>query len=203
MHRMVANCFKAIMFSIIFVFVFDMAFYLYRALHLNQRMNSIMTSMQKVVMENNYMPEGDYAMYKEMLLQLQRDMNGDGSSSDRFIIGFSMNYGHDAASRNGNVLSSLNAKKFTLKGGAKEVDILKKDMETPAEYGDVMIVQCEVGILQPFWNWGDNKGDYEYDSRSEEERTAPNWTRIDDYRSTRFTYTYYVPCLKYQSIVTK
>lgn len=153
-------------------------------------------------MENNYMPQGDYEMYEKMLLQLQTDMNGK-DNGDRFIIGFSMNYNHDARNRNGNVLDKLEATKFTLNGVEENANILKKKMSKPAEYGDVMIVQCEVGILQPFWNWGENRGDYVYNSRTEEERTAPNWTRINDYRSTRFTYTYYVPCLKYQSITTK
>ena len=80
MNRLVYSVFKAIMMAIIFVFVFDMAFYLYRAISLNSRMQSISTSLQKVVMENNYLPSETATMYQHLFGQLIEDFNGGSYS---------------------------------------------------------------------------------------------------------------------------
>lgn len=193
MHRLVATVFKALMAAMIFVFVWDIGFYLFRAFSLNQRMESIMTSMQKVVMENNYLPEGDYNMYVAILKQLAEDMNGDGSADDIFINGFTINFNHDAT----DTLDTLKATKYTLEGGKKSnQNILKKKMSVPASYGDVMVVQCSVNINMPVWNWGAQSPTADYTYTGQDSR---DWNRVG-YQTTTFTYTYYVPCLKYQSI---
>lgn len=193
MHRLVATVFKAIMFAMIFVFVWDIGFYLFRAFSLNQRMESIMTSMQKVVMENNYLPEGDYQMYVAIFEQLAEDMNGDGSPDDIFINGFNTNYTRQPV----DTLNDLRATKYTLDGGVRpNQNILKKTMSVPASYGDVMVVQTSVNINMPVWNWGGAAPDDDYTYSGEDSR---EWHRVG-YLTTTFTYTYYVPCLKYQSI---
>ena len=113
MHRLVASCFKAIMFSIIFVFVFDMSFYLYRVISLNSRRESIMTSMQKVIMENNYLPDGSYKLYENIFSKLASDMNQGG---EVFIRGFNINYSHDATLPAGE--DTLNANIVYANGGS-------------------------------------------------------------------------------------
>lgn len=192
MHRLVASCFKAIMFSIIFVFVFDMSFYLYRVISLNSRMESIMTSMQKVVMENNYLPDGSYKLYENIFSRLASDMNQGGET---FIRGFNINYSHDATLPSG--ADTLNADIIYANGSsASNVNILKKRMDTPAQYGEVMAVQVIVGVYSPIWGWGSNNtGEYKYTGQN-----AQQWNRNATGGTVEFTYTYYVPCLKYQSI---
>lgn len=197
MHRLVATSFKTIMFTIIFIFVWDMAFYLYRAVSLNQRMESLMTSMQKVIMENNYLPEGDYEMYVTILQQLAADMNGT-DAADRFINGFYTNYEN---SPRGAVLGSLNASRADERG-VRTTNILRDTMSVPANYGDVMIAQIGVNINQPLWNWSNGTvGNYNYDGQDAAwvGGTNEGFTRVG-YATTTFYYTYYVPCLKYQSI---
>lgn len=198
MHRLVATSFKTIMFTIIFIFVWDMAFYMYRAVSLNQRMESLMTSMQKVIMENNYLPEGDYEMYKTLLTQLARDMNGS-DPNDRFINGFIINYDH--APYGAGVLTSLNAQRSD-GTGVRTTNILQRKMSIPANYGDVMIAQIGVNINQPLWNWSHGVvGEYNYDGQDAAwvGGTDEGFTRVG-FATTTFYYTYYVPCLKYQSI---
>lgn len=193
MSRLVGNCFKAIMFSIIFVFVFDMAFYLYRTMSLNQRMESIMTYMQEIVMENNYLPDGDKMMFDAIFRQMGTDMN----RGDVFIVHLGYNYGCNAKNINGTLLTSLPASKYT-STGRRTVDLINLDTSRPADYGDIMVVQARVIIRQPIWNWVNAVDDYRYDGTGV---NASDWQRVmDDSYSTELDYTYYVPCLKYQSI---
>ncbi len=167
------------MMSMIFVFVFDLGFYLFKTLNLNQRMESIMVGMQNTVMENNYLPEASYLMYETMFKQLATDMNGSGN--DVFIQGFNINYDHNAD------LDSFDSLKVQ-RSGSFQTEILRKRMDTPAYYGDVMVVQVQVGIVQPMWDFGGN-GDH----------NAKNWDKQSEHLNI-LTYTYYVPCLQYQTV---
>lgn len=188
MYKLVYTVFKTIFLSMMLIFVFDIGFYLIRAFSINQRMESIMTSMQKVVMENNYLPQGDYDMYKTIFEQLMADMNGDGTMQDRFIVGIGINYKTDPK---GTVLTQLIAQDST----GHNRNILKTRMEKPAEYGEVMICQTRVGIQQPIWGFDNSEAQgYHYSGED-----STKWGRIG-YRYTTFYYTYYVPCLKYQSV---
>ncbi|MBR4313891.1 MAG: hypothetical protein IKP66_03170 [Lachnospiraceae bacterium] len=193
MHRLVLTVFRTIFLSLIFIFVFDIGFYVYRAFSVNQRMESIMTSMQKVVMENNYLPDADYQMYKAIFLQLEHDMN----NGDTFIEGIGLNYTQDAAGAG--ILTSLTATDVV---SGTNRDLLVKRMNKPARYGDVMIVQSAVRIRQPIWGFGTATNNYLTDTDYFSKGTRPdarNWNRVG-YSATTFFYTYYVPCLKYQSI---
>lgn len=191
MHKLVYTVFKTLMVAMIFVFVFDMASYMYRAMSINQRMESIMTSMQKVVMENNYLPEDSYKMYKSLLVQLTNDMNGKSGSTlvmrgaddyNWFVDAIDLNYDNAAVG----TLTALSALKYNpATGSSANENILRTQMNLPADYGDVMVVQARVIIEQPTWFMPSGS-------------SADGLTR--GLRTTTLKYTYYVPCLKYQSV---
>lgn len=172
MHRIVANCFKSIAFAILFVIIWDVCFYLWRANALNDRMESLAVSMQEVVAKNNYLPEGDAKMYKALLLGIRDDMN---SGSDVFVRGFNWNYNRD---------SSYN----TPITDSDDRNILVRSMNTPANYGDVMVIELEVGINATVWGKFNTGAD-----------GAANEFNHQDFPMS-FTYTYLVPCLKYTTV---
>lgn len=187
MNRLVFNVFKTLAMSMIFVFVFDMTAYMYRAVSLNQRMENYMVSMQRVVMENNYLPEGEYLLYETLFKELAKNMNVGGT----FINGYIINYSHDAI----DTLSSLTAQKYNTQSGVTQAtDILRSRMGTPADYGDIMTVQVIVEINQPTWGFtnGSSRSSVDFNNDRTSGLLQPN--------TTRFSYTYFVPCLKYQSV---
>lgn len=208
MNRLVYSVFKAIMMAIIFVFVFDIAFYLYRAISLNSRMQSISTSLQKVVMENNYLPSGTATMYQHLFGQLVVDFNGgsytvsngnlsfnDSDPNDNFISGLHWNYKTNAT----NISTANNAKATVYRYSnssfvQQQVDLVVKKMNQPAEYGQVMVVQIKVGVYQPLWGWGSATGVYKYNGED-----GTQWVRNSTGASTEFVYNYYVPCLQYRT----
>lgn len=171
MHRLVANCFKAIAYSIIFIIIWDVGFYLWKANAINQRMESLAVSLQEVVSKNNYLPEEDFKMFKSLCLRTMDDMN---TQSDTFIRGFGINYGRDASCKN-TVSVNVDGKG----------NVAKYDLEVPASYGDVQVIEIEVGINASIWDRTAN-------SRGED------WNKRDT--GMRFTYTYLVPCLKYTTV---
>ncbi len=186
MNRLVALVFKTIAFAMVFVFAWDMVFYLYRALSVNQKMETLMTSVQNTVMENNYLPEGDYKMYEAIVKQMQEDMGGPDASPTDNNSGFIAKYGFNFGTQPRGTVRHFNASKYTIDGSKKTTDIVRTDMSVPAEYGDVMVCQAWVTVYMPFWQMGARAN-------------APAWQRTQ-YLTTDFVYTYYVPCLKYQAI---
>lgn len=208
MNRLVYSVFKAIMMAIIFVFVFDMVFYLYRAISLNSRMQSISTSLQKVVMENNYLPSETATMYQHLLGQLIVDFNGgsysigadgslslnDSDESNNFISGMHWNYKDDATGVSG---MSETTRVYRYNGSTftpTDIPLVIDKMCNPADYGQVMIVQLRVGVFQPLWGWGTANGKYEYNGED-----GTKWVRNATGASTEFVYNYYVPCLQYKT----
>lgn len=182
MHRIVANCFKSIAFAILFIVIWDVAFYLWRANALNDRMESIAVSMQEVISKNNYLPgdlikkEGDVYMFYQMFRNMANDMNVNGNV---FINGFNWNYNH-------------NSDYAPVIKDDKGKNIVKRRMSEPASYGDIMVVEIEVGINATVWGksaFNANTG-------------AAGQFNHSDY-ATKFTYTYLVPCLKYTTITSK
>lgn len=190
MNKLVYSVFKAIMLAIIFVFVFDMVFYLYRAISLNSRMQSISTSLQKVVMENNYLPSETANMYGQLFAQLITDFN----VKDNFILGIHWNYLDDAIGISGmnekTKVYRYNGSKFT----PTDIPLVVNKMRDPADYGQVMIVQLRVGVYQPLWGWGVADGSYHYNGED-----VTKWVRNATSASTEFVYNYYVPCLQYKT----
>lgn len=208
MNRLVYSVFKAIMIAIIFVFVFDMAFYLYRAISLNSRMQSISTSLQKVVMENNYLPSETATMYQHLFGQLIVDFNGgsysigadgslnlnDSDINNNFISGMHWNYKNSATGISG---MSETTRVYRYNGSTftpTDIPLVIDKMSSPADYGQVMIVQLRVGVYQPLWGWNTANGEYKYNGED-----GTKWVRNATGASTEFVYNYYVPCLQYKT----
>lgn len=182
MHRLVYNVFKTIMISMILVFAFDMASYLYRTASVNRKMESLMVSMQREVMENNGLTEDTYKMYKQLLIDMAHDMNTD--STQPFINGYWINYNATASSQHP-CLTSITS----LRGGTS-TNILVQDLSKTGSYGDVMVVQVGVSINQPIWdfvNASHNAPSFQNDRTSASLNPAVQ----------ELWYTYYVPCMKY------
>lgn len=211
MNRMVYAVFKAIMVAVIFVFVWDMVFYMYRVFTLNSRMESLSTSLKKVVMDNNYLPSEQAVMFQELLAQMICDynqvaytggMSGSdflNSNGDNFIAGFKWNYNSEPV----NAISSIMASRQKLTGGGwtpQSENIVNTRMDIVGDYGDICVVQLRVGVYQPMWNWTSStnstyNNDYDYDGQD-----STYWTRFAQARVHEFIYTYYVPCLNYKTI---
>ena len=188
MERFVLNVFKAIMFAMISIFVFDMTSYLYRAMSINNKMLNLTTSLQRVVMENNYLPENQYLEYETLFKNLAKAYNGDNSQEhvggsilkETFVEGFNINYGREfTATNKGEIVAAF--------------ENLNPDMAVAGKYGSITCVQVSVGINQPIWDFNS------YSSVQGGERGMPNFNRVR-YRTVELTYTYYVPCLHYQRV---
>lgn len=169
MNRLVYSCFKAIMLSMILVFVLDMSFYMFRVMNLNQRMLLLMSSMVKTVEQNNYLPEGDKDTYKGLMISIANQMN----TGDTFIKGFNWNY--STANSGIDSLTGVPADKF------------RATMSTPANYGDIMVVFVEVGVYAPTWGY-----DYEQVNGDNQVRLNKKEGKLLD-----LSYRYVVPCLHY------
>lgn len=195
MNKLVYGVFKAIAVSMILVFVFDMAMYLYKAISIDQRMKNLMTSMQQTVSENNYLPTDAYNTYVTMFKSIGQQMmgaNGDYFTGDAGTgkRGFFLNYGHDA--------QGVSASSVPV--GSQGIAV-HTDMANPAEYGDIMIVQAAVRIQQPHWGFttvnsngesvgaGGERGAAAFQNDRTSSALKPNYTI--------FTYTYFVPCMNY------
>lgn len=210
MHRLVLNCFKAIIYSMLFIFILNFAFYLYKVTELNHRVESIVSSMQRVVMENNYMPPEMNDVYASMFAELYNSYNGfDGSTTgvrrddlnmymtsngtdvmegsmsgsvmDLFIVGIGWNYSHPAQ---GN-FQEIEVRNTNGAIGSMR-NILRKQMNKPANFGDVMLVQVIVQVQQPMFSMSGNRSSDDF--------------KLDKWARTNLVYNYYVPCLKYQQI---
>lgn len=193
-YRMIIQVFKVIGLSMVLVFVFDIVFYLYKAHHLNQRMESVCVSLQKVVSENNYLPEGEYNMFMSIFDQISEQMNG-GSSGDtnyhEFIRLVDINYSHSVVDM---TVPSITGKKYNISTGHYDsgVELVRDRLDTPADYGDIRIIQVRVEVVMPMWDMvnGIRATSWQND-RTDASITAP---------TTVFTYSYIVPCLKYQAV---
>lgn len=203
--RMILNVFKVIAFSMIFVFVLDLSFYLYKALNLNQRMESLGVSLQKVVTENNYLPEGEYNMFMSMFDNIGKTMNGGAISDsisdiDQNFIVFQQSNGdthavtlnwEDDPNDMSNVPTVMSKAYDKSTGSVVNKNLVHYNLNDPGDYGDVMYIEASVRILQPTWGFVDS---------SMGALSSASWNKIEDYATTTFTYNYLVPCLKYQSV---
>lgn len=211
MNRLVYSVFKAIMLSIIFIFVFDVAFYMYRVTSLNARIESISTSLKKVVMENNYLPSEVAKVYQAVFMQMICDYNsvpytgpnmteaqlvvGDQKTvnSAAFIAGMRWNYQNQLTDHSGKL--NIQSTRSMWNGNTwvpRTYDIVHNTMNTPGNYGDIMAIELAVSVFQPIWGWT-YSGAYTYNGED-----ATQWQR--NAAVTTFTYTYYVPCLNYRTV---
>lgn len=217
MNRMVWCVFKAIALSMIFVFVWDMGFYLYRTFSLNQRMEMLMSSMTKVVQENNYLPENEAKVYETLFKNLAgsmnvsrkviRDINGtatgtkgkvikveDNETEGDFVNGFQWNYhkGSKGTVNYTNSLLDINADVTDVNGNKKNRNVLVRYMDKSACYGDIMVCYVSVYVNTPFWTFQTGKDEGRYN--------LTTWTRNFTHTETKLDYVYYVPCMNYTSI---
>lgn len=228
MNRMVWCVFKAIALSIIFVFVWDMGFYLYRTFALNQRMEMLMSSLTKVVQENNYLPEQDMNLYQTLFEDVSYAMNGDKSkyknndedtgSNYRFVNGYTWNYSTTSSgTAYTNALPDVNATVTTVDGTQVNRNILVRTMDKAACYGDIMAVYVSVNVNTPFWSFDnttttangdeDAKGGKYINverngkvSDGDGSRSLDHWHRNLKYSTVTLDYLYYVPCMNYTSV---
>lgn len=183
MSKLVYSVFKTIMMAMILVFVFDMLMYLYRTASLTQRMQNIMTSMQRVVQENNGLSPENYAIYEDMFVDLADSFNQGhtGNNSDTFINGYWINFNSKA--RNTTTMQDMPA--------SSGVVLTMNNTANRANYGDIIAVQVGVSINQPSWDFTSstsNSSEYFQNDRTSASIDSPK---------TELWYTYYVPCLKY------
>jgi len=216
MNKLVYSVFKTIAFAMIFVFVWDLAFYLYRVSILNQRMDNIMTSLQKVVTENNYLPSESAEVFKQILYAMATDFNSgrtftnaNNAQNEDFIEAIGWNIGQNATVVSG--METLNANRSYWTGSGwstRNVRILHKDMGEVGAYGDVQTIQLYVKVVMPFWGFSSDSTDASVNGitgtgqavAAGGERGAAAWNRNSRAKRVTFTYTSYVPCLKYQSV---
>lgn len=218
MNKLVYTVFKTIAISIIAIFLFDILFYMYRVSALNARMESIATSMKKVVMENNYLPsemaDTYSSIFKHMICDFNQvpyqpnmtgnqlingnggnnvdGQNGNSVNAAAFIAGMHWNYGTAAT----NVGLNVTAQRQRWNGHSWETvnrNIVRTKMSQPADYGDIMVVQLKVGVFQPIWGWTQANGRYNYGGED-----VTKWVR--NAASTELVYTYYVPCLNFRTV---
>ena len=183
MAKLTYTVFKTIMLAMIFVFVFDMGMYLYRTASLTQRMQNIMTSMQRVVQENNGLSPENYAVYEDMFIELADSYNQGkhGNNSDVFINGYWINFNNKA--KDTATMNDMTAASGTI--------LKMNNTANMANYGDVIVVQVGVSINQPNWNFTSatsNSSQYFQNDRTSAGIASPEH---------ELWYTYYVPCLKY------
>lgn len=170
MNRFVIVAFKAIAYAVIFVMIWSVLFYLYRAYSLNQKIESVMTSMEQEVSKHNYLTEDAYKMYEGILRGIAADMN----NGDTFVQGFNINYSHDCS-------TTLPSNGLTY----------SKRLDTPADYGDVAVIELSVTI---------NAVDLFYDNTADGAANELQIGDGQNGIATEFTYISQVPCLRYISV---
>lgn len=193
MNKLVYSVFKAIMVAIVFVFVWDLVFYLYDVLSLNSRIETLAVSMKHSVSDNNGLTSEAADMYKTLLKQMGKSYN---TSSYNFVVGFNLNSNHEAKDKNGSPLSASSTLQVKDASGTNLVHWNAGDI---GDYGDITCLQIQVGVVQPLWYWGGNKnGDYNYNGQS-----ADEWNRDVSGAGGHtiiLDYTYFVPDLQYKSV---
>lgn len=225
MHNMVFKVFKTIAFAIIFVFVFDIAFYIYRFASFNTKVENITTSLQKVVMENNYLPSEQAELFKAMFYNMMADYNAPtradrtgyhfnsatnavpfNNANNAFVLFCDWNYRDAAVFPSGtapiNVVDnpghSIVHQQMGIAGSG-----------TVGDYGDIMIVQVRFILAQPMWNFMHNAGFINGGvgitagaaaTGMENQNEVTPAQKIANRFTTEVDYNYYVPCLQYKSI---
>ena len=147
-------------------------------------------------------------MYQHLIGQLIVDFNGgsysigadgslnlnDSDINNNFISGMHWNYKNSATGISG---MSETTKVYRYNGSTftpTDIPLVIDKMSSPADYGQVMIVQLRVGVYQPLWGWSTANGKYEYNGED-----GTKWVRNATGASTEFVYNYYVPCLQYKT----
>lgn len=220
-YRTIWLVFKVLAASMILVFVFDISAYLIKAYTLHQRMNNLATSIQRVVMENNYLPYSEYKLFDAISKDICLSLNGinkneankthrESSSRNNFIIcehpsigdGIKINAYYDT---NGNPVTKskyLNGSsapsdiRFNINGSAKIVFSSSKgryvNLAEPAEYGDCKYIELVANIIQPMW--GFRGGEVKSTNLTNNSRDSRFTNPV-----TTISVGYLVPCLHYNA----
>ena len=219
MYSMVFKVFKTIAFAIIFVFVFDILMYIYRFATFNNKVENITTSMQKVVMENNYMPAEQAFLFKQMFYRLAYDYNAPNGAAmpavtttsntlpfnmqdGAFVLFCDWNYGDNAVFPGGT--TPIQVVDATGNIVHQQMGITASGGEV-GDYGDIMIVQVRFLLAQPMWNFMHSNftritaADTATGGTGDQNETTPA-QRIANRFITEVDYNYYVPCLQYKSV---
>lgn len=206
--RTIIRVFKTIAIAMVLVFVCDIAIYLYKAFQLQQRIESLAVSLQRTVMQNNYLPESEHATYSALFEHTVQTLNGTNKANDThhrwgrelndnesFIQtngnpanGIRMNYDTNIHNHSGLVEGVDGASKITVNGETVFDPNNERcvNLATPAEYGDLKYIQISVTLIQPYWGFTN-----QLDSNS--------WGIIDHPTTTMY-FSYLVPCLHYNAI---
>lgn len=194
MNRLVFNAFKAVMLAIIFVFVWDMGFFLFRTMNLHQRMLLVTGQMVSTVQANNYMPSefwigtGDSTNPNGVYASILKDIADTMNSGDNFVLGYNINYSEKNSG-------------FSVLPGTKDASVidtygrdvgqayLHTKMNTPAYYGDMMVVYLQVGVACPFWSMKTENNVFIATNEDSSHKKMYSIVRLD--------YRYVVPCLHY------
>lgn len=193
MERLVANCFKAIMISIIMVVVLQTGFYVVRMITFDQKLGIILQSMADEVSDKNVLTESSYKMYDSMIKALGDQINGnravydesgnlvseepiDWGSPNALITAYTINWGQKCEPAN--LVDSY---------AATGVDV-HDDIKNAGAYGDIMLIQVRVRINRLSWTQSDSASVAGADKIRQD--VNPN-------NRTWFNYVYAVPCLRY------
>lgn len=186
MHRIVITAFKAVAFSIIFVVVWSVVFYLLRVSSLNSRLETVMVSMQQDVAKNNYLTEDAYTMYESILRGIADDMNTTTGGSeviyDNFIVGFRINYNHGISNDLANQIGLADGS-----GGEANGAHYSTVLSNPGNAGDIAVI--ELTVVFNAITWGHNVA---ADSGVDQ--------LVSGTTTNSISYVYQVPCLRYISV---
>lgn len=193
MHRIVANCFKAIAYSMIFIIIWTVGFYLWKVNALNQRIESLTVSMQNVVSRNNYLPEDSFNMFSGILQSIASDMNGGDKTDTRFIYGMWLNYdtGKDST-YSGGVNAETKLVYDSIGTGSKTSKVCY-NISAPVDYGDVQVIELEIGVNAPWFSSTDRADKITISGKTLESSENHQSDMV-------LKYTYAVPCLKYTTV---
>ena len=219
--RMIIKVFKVIAFAMLMVFLVDIAIYLVKAYQLRQRIESVMVSLQRTVMQNNYLPPSEKATYETIFGTITNTLNGNNIDDERFgreakakdvgiedsFIylglgeGIRLNYDTDVYT----VPSNLETTYKELSAAGKVIYNPKKaryvNLATPAEYGDLKLIQVAVTLRRPIWGFaaGSKKGTKtnSWKSNAQGENVDGAGTGLS---LTTLHFSYLVPCLHYNAI---
>lgn len=178
MNKLVASVFKAILFSMIFIVVWDVAFYLLRTYSLNYKVETLMSTVCYAVSKENYLSEDAYKMVDNTLANIMDVSNGGVTDvSKQFVTGYEINYLQPALG----VGTSVTDGEYLVLDPNLTYSV---QLNTPANFGDIAVIQIIIHINSTNW----------FFDRSEQ-ASADQLKRQN--LSNSLVFTSQQPCLRY------
>ena len=161
-----------------------------------------MTSLQRVVSENNGLPEEEASVYIKLLYELCNRYN---TGSDNFVLDYGWNYSQAAnlayAAGGSSLMDDLTGSRYTWNSSSyvekTDVQLAHTTMKDIGDYGDIHCVQFKVCVAQPVWGWG-SMSKTTYVQSNVSKGAANDWQRR--YVASVFYYTYFVPDINYKAV---